>query len=360
MRALVLGDGASGKSAKAALAARGVCDVETADGFDLVVASPGIRVIGELQFGVEALAERGVKMLAVTGSKGKSSVVKLVAHALRLAGFRAVECGNWGLPVSAVGDCDWAVVEVSSFQMETSNFKPGTFEAATVLNLQEDHLDRHGSLALYHALKMRLLDAAKKRVAPGEGDKSSDALFAGSYFDNAILRDNARAAISLMRAAGLGDETVARAFASFEPLAHRMQRLGVSGGMLCIDDSKATSVAALAAGVEMAPGRVRLVAGGRAKGDDPRLALPLLTKRVEKVYLIGECADAFFDAWSPSVPCEKCGTMERAVGSAFRDAEEGDTLLLSPGAASFDGFKSFGERGDVFAGLVAKEGQDRK
>lgn len=358
MRALVLGLGASGKAAKAALEGRGD-SVDAVEGYDLVVASPGVRVVSELQFGVERLRERGVRLLAVTGSKGKSSVVKFVADALSRSGMKAVPCGNYGLPVTAVGECDWAVVEVSSFQMETSNFQPGTFAAAAVLNLQEDHLDRHGSAAVYHALKRRLLGAAERPVTAADGADGA-ALLAGSYFDNEILRPNGFAAIALLRVAGLRDAAIADAFASFEPLAHRMQTVGVFGGVRCIDDSKATSVAALAAGVAMAGRGVRLIAGGRAKGDDPKSALPLLTRGAKKVYLIGECAEAFSEAWSGGVDCEICGTMERAVERAFADAEEGGTLLLSPGAASFDQFHGFGERGDVFAALVANEGKKRQ
>lgn len=355
MRALVLGDGVSGRAAKAALAARG-CETETADGFDLVVASPGVRVVSELQFGVEALAARGVGLLAVTGSKGKSSVVKLVAEALGIAGFRAVPCGNYGLPVSAVGECDWAVVEVSSFQMETTNLQPGTFAAATVLNLQRDHLDRHGSEALYHALKRRLLEAARKAVS-AEDAADAEGLLAGSYFDNPVLRRNGLAAIALLRVAGVPDEAAREAFRRFEPLPHRMQEVGVFRGIRCIDDSKATSIAALAAALEMCSGRVRLIAGGRAKGDDPAEAKSLLTAKAEKVYLIGECAKAFSGAWKEVVDCEVCGTLEAAVAKAFAESKGGETLLLSPGTASFDQFANFGERGDVFAQLAKKEGR---
>ncbi len=355
VKALVLGRGRSGRAAEAALAASGAA-VDSVEGYDLVVASPGVRVVSELQYGVERLKARGTRLLAVTGSKGKSSVVKLVADALTLAGLRAVACGNYGLPVAGVAECDWAVVEVSSFQMETTNLAPDAFEAATVLNMQEDHLDRHGSIAVYHGLKRRLLGMAKRAVSSADGAGGA-ALLAGSYFDNNVLRPNGFAAIALLRAAGLGDAAIAEAFRRFEPLPHRMNELGVFRGVRCIDDSKATSIAALAAGVEMAGGRVRLIAGGRAKGDDAKSVRSLLTNRVKKVYLIGECSDSLSKAWAGAADCEVCGTMDRAVKRAFSEAAEGDTLLLSPGTASFDQFKSFEERGEVFARLVKQEGQ---
>ena len=362
MKALVLGRGASGKGAGRLLASRGL-EVDYAEGYDIVVASPGIRTESELQLGCEELRRRGVRLLAVTGSKGKSSVVKLVAEAVN-----GIPCGNFGTSVSEVaatpwpdGKAKWAVVEVSSFQLETTTLAPDAFEAAAVLNLQEDHLDRHGSAGTYHALKMKLLSFAGRGICAWEigGAEMDDAsrLMRGSYFDNEVLRANGAAAVALMRAAGLDDAAIAAAFAAFAPLPHRMQRVGEFGGVLCIDDSKATSIAALRAGVRMAGRPVRLIAGGLAKGDDPADAIADLTAMVKKVYLIGQSAEVFGKAWNVVVDCEVCETMERAVSSAMREAETGEAVLLSPGTASFDQFHSFGERGDVFAALVKKEGQ---
>jgi len=356
VRSLVLGRGKSGTAAAKELERRG-SSVAFADNVDLVVASPGVRVVSELQFGCEELKRRGWKLLAVTGSKGKSSVVKVVAEALVLAGQRAIPCGNYGRPV-----CDliseepgWAVVEVSSFQLETTTLAADTFEAAVVLNLQEDHLDRHGSLSVYHALKLKLLTFAALAYGPGEAPPAKS-FIAGSYFDNEILRDNGSAAVALMRAAGLSDDQIRSAFVAFVPLPHRMNLVFERKGVRYFDDSKATSLAALEAGVKMAGSSVRLIAGGLPKGDDPRAVRPTLTERVKKVYLIGQSAQRFCSAWSDVVDCEVCETLERAVQSVCREAEKGDCVLLSPGAASFDQFHSFEERGDVFASLVQKGG----
>ena len=404
---LVIGKGSSGKAAAALAEAQGR-PVEFADGVGLVVASPGVRVMSELEYGCRELKRLGVKMLAVTGSKGKSSVVKLVADALNLAGMHATPCGNYGLPVSELArtlqsapstvsperseprqrsleGCEaqapipqqWAVVEVSSFMLETTNLPPGTFEAAAILNLQEDHLDRHGSVEVYHALKRRLLAMTR----PGEAHDMTiydghhflesvckdgpDELYDGSYFDNPVLSRNALAACFLLFAAGVDEKTIRRAFLEFEPLPHRMQTVAEIDGVRYVDDSKATSIAALVAGVEMVPKpwvfsssrNVRLIAGGLPKGDDPKIALPILTERVKKVYLIGQSAELFCSVWKDDVDCEVCETLDRAVEAARREAEKGDTVLLSPGTASFDQFQSFGERGDVFASLVKKEGQ---
>ena len=461
MRSLVLGNGRSGQAAAALLRREG-WEVRILDGNDswpggewnLCVTSPGIPlthrwqiaaraagvpVISELQLGAERYRARGGRMLAVTGSKGKSSVVKLVADALG-----GIPCGNYGTPLCEVvlgnSQLKWAVVEVSSFQMETTELPPDTFEAAAVLNLQEDHLDRHGSVAVYHALKRKLLTFAKVRIMGtdpeswgmengerGTGSLGTDpenfgdrpqncgaktlgtdpenrgndiALFAKSYFDNPILIDNALCAVALLRAAGLSDDAIRAAFLRFEPLPHRMQTVCEEAGVTWIDDSKATSIAALVAGVTMAAHRfsgsvpkdsgsvprickplrgsvpnvfkpsrgsvpkdsgsvprVRLIAGGLPKGDDPAMARDCLAAGVRKVYLIGQCAGEMETAWKDTVPCEMCGTLERAVAAAARDAETGDCVLLSPGTASFDQFKSYGERGDRFASFCRNRPQ---
>ncbi|MBR1588774.1 MAG: UDP-N-acetylmuramoyl-L-alanine--D-glutamate ligase, partial [Kiritimatiellae bacterium] len=370
-------------------------DVWPGGAWDLCVTSPGIpldhpwqaaaraagvKVVSELQLGASRWKGR---TLAVTGSKGKSSVVKLIADTLNLAGVPAVPCGNYGTPLCEVvnrsgGEADvWAVVEVSSFQMETTDgFRP---DAAAILNLQEDHLDRHGSVEAYHALKRKLLAGARQAFACDlealgrlKGSKGLEAskdikglkdlkapkdldLLRGSCFDNEILRPNGLIAIALMRVAGLDDVQIADGFRAFEPLPHRMQLVAERGGVRYVDDSKATSLAALAAGVAMCGGPVRLVAGGLAKGDDPKSVIPRLLSAVKKVYLIGRCADQFLSAWREAVPCEVCGTLDRAVEAARRDAVAGETVLLSPGAASFDQFDSYGVRGDAFASFVCAE-----
>jgi len=409
-KALVFGYGRSGKAAKALLERDGFavtaldegransdvpCHASAGgslptDDFDFAIVSPGLALThpwiieakrrgiplkSELQLGCEELKRRGWKLLAVTGSKGKSSVVKVVTDAICLDGRQAVACGNYGVPVCEVAvsrrtsasAASWAVVEVSSFMMETTELPADTFEAAVILNLQEDHLDRHGSVEVYHALKRKLLTMARRPMDfSGErtkhdlqehGWEGGCACYAGSYFDNEILVVNGAAAQGLMRAVepALDVETLRRAFSAFVPLPHRMNLLAEIDGVRYIDDSKATSLSALAAGVKMAwPRRVRLIAGGLAKGDDPAAVVPVLTNRVKKVYLIGRSAESFAKAWQASVDCEVCETLERAVTAARREAEKGETVLLSPGTASFDQFRSFGERGDVFADLVKK------
>lgn len=380
-RVLVLGRGGSGTAAEKLARSLGYETLSVAGesvlppgDFVFAVASPGIPpshewfsqcaarsipVTSELAFGCRELKRRGWRLFAVTGSKGKSSVVKLVAEAIALTGERAVACGNYGLPVSEVAlshPQGAAVVEVSSFMMETTDLAEGFFEAAAIVNLQEDHLDRHGSVEAYHALKLKLLTMAKKSFSPPFVRPGAELVPPGSYFSNDVLLCNAAAAIGLMREALVGDKLIAQAFARFEPLAHRMQKVCVIGDVTYIDDSKATSLDAMIAAVEMSRAPVRLIAGGLPKGDDPAKALPALTKRVKKVYIIGRSAEVFSAAWSQALDCEISVTMEAAVEAVKRDAVAGETVLLSPGAASYDQFENFERRGEVFASLVKKEG----
>jgi UDP-N-acetylmuramoylalanine--D-glutamate ligase len=376
------------------------CRELPAGAFDLCVTSPGIAlshpwlaacrsrgvpVIAETELGFACWPGR---VLAVTGSKGKTSLVKLCADTLNRAGVPAAPAGNYGTPLSRLAleqpQLAWAVVEVSSFQLEHFDcFRPNV---AILLNMQADHLDRHASLAEYRDLKLRLFarqgagdvallpegldDAgavppAATRLRFGDGaacDWRYDAQavhaggrairIAGSYFDNRILGLAAAAGAGALAACGLDDAAIARGFASFEPLPHRMQRVAERGGVVFIDDSKATSLSAVAAALQMRSEPVRLIAGGRLKEHDLDGLKELLTSRVRKVYLIGECAGRMLSAWSGALPCEVCGTLDAAVGAAAREARAGEAVLLSPGCASFDQFGSYRERGERFTRLV--------
>jgi len=373
--------------------------------FDLCVTSPafamshpwieacrsrGLTVISELELG--ACYWPG-KILAVTGSKGKSSLVKLCADTLNGAGVSASPAGNYGIPLCRLvleqPGLTWAVTEVSSFQMEhTLTFSP---DIAILLNLQADHFDRHADMAEYKGLKLSLFKAMRPgtvallpaglddegRVPGGVerlrfgADAGCDWAYAdhavigmlggrlckvemrGSWFDNVILGLAAAAGAAALRHAGLSDAQVENGLADFVPLAHRVQRVGESRQGVCfVDDSKATSLAATAAALQMVRKPVRLIAGGLLKENDLESLKELLTQTTKKVYLIGRCAGQMAQAWSTSVPCEECDTLERAVASAVREAQAGDTVLLSPGTASFDQFTSYRERGERFIAQV--------
>jgi UDP-N-acetylmuramoylalanine--D-glutamate ligase len=277
---------------------------------------------------------------------------------------------------------DWLVVEVSSFQLETvQEFHP---QIGVLLNVLPNHLDRHGDMETYRALKLRLFEnmtgsgtailpfelfqtleeifpevgkisfgteeGADYRFVDGKVGKID---FSGTYFDNEVLGAAAAAVTAVGEACGLPAEALERSARSFEPLAHRMQTVAQIGGVRFVDDSKATNLAAMCAALRMSRGRVHLIAGGRAKENDFSFAKDLLEQRVSRLYLIGEASTAMQSAWEGCVECIPCQTLERAVAVAWEYAAPGDTVLLSPACTSFDQFGSFAERGDVFARAAA-------
>ena len=352
-------------------------------------AARGIPVVGEMELGFVFWPG---KILAITGSKGKTSAVKLAADALTAAGQPATPAGNYGIPLSACvldqPGLPWAVVEISSFQLEqVETFKPAV---AVLLNLQADHLDRHHTMEAYTRAKLRLfarqgrgdvalLPAGQSslaaacpggvsvqtfgagagdwcytpgRVAGRVGAVPIEVALAGTWYDNPVLGEAAAALAGALHACGLEPAQIAAGFAAFRPLAHRMQRVGRIRGVVYIDDSKATSLAALGAALRMTREPVRLIAGGRLKETDLETVKELLTKRVKKVYLIGESTRPLGEAWTPAVPCAACGDLERAVAMAAAEAEPGDAVILSPGCASFDQFEGYRQRGECFTRLV--------
>ncbi|MCL2104498.1 MAG: UDP-N-acetylmuramoyl-L-alanine--D-glutamate ligase [Kiritimatiellaeota bacterium] len=368
--------------------------------FDVCVASPGfaldhpwivacaergVPVISELELG--ASYWRG-KILAVTGSKGKSSLVKFCSDTLCLAGVAATPAGNYGVPMCQLvmekPDVQWAVVEVSSFQMEHSpSFHP---HIAILLNLQPDHLDRHGSFEEYRRLKFALfanmgaddfallpqgLDAegmlpegvpremfssavgCHRMQAGAVGFEAQGVSLAGTWFDNEVLAPAAAAGGAALRRIGLTPEQIQKGLEAFAPLPHRMQEIGTDArGVTWVDDSKATSLSALAAALKMARKPVRLIAGGVLKEKDLKFLTNLLAETTRKVYIMGQCAGQMVDAWASAVPCEIYGTIERAVSAAAQDAQRDEIVLLSPGTASFDQFSGYRERGERFTELV--------
>ena len=434
-RALVCGLGASGVAAARLLRAEGaeVCAVderETAENlasaaalaalgcavvlgartppagdFDVAVASPGLPASGPF---LTAVAQRGIPLLAemelgwsrfrgrtitVTGSNGKSSVVKALAECLAAAGRRAAPCGNYGMPVCqavAGAALDWLVIEASSFQLETcAEFRP---DVAVLLNVLPNHLDRHGTLEAYARLKARMFARqgaggvaltppewrerfrswsggggrwatfgaderddfrhAPHRLAEGGGAEID---VAGSYFDNEVLGPNAAALFGAARAAGVPPATVGATLRGFRSLPHRAEPVGEFGGVLYVNDSKATNLSALIASVRMQARPVWLIAGGRPKEADFSAAQPTLRARVRGAFLIGEAAPAMAAAWGATVPCETCGTLARAVAAARRAARPGDVVLLAPACTSYDQFRAYGERGDAFRKFASEK-----
>jgi UDP-N-acetylmuramoylalanine--D-glutamate ligase len=376
---------------------------------DAVVVSPGVPMDRPLladarQKGVPVVAEVELAyplvqgpIVAITGSNGKSTTTALTGAMVRAAGIPVEVCGNIGVPL--IGLVDGApgrvfIVELSSFQIEgIVTFKP---RAAALLNISEDHLDRYGTMAAYVAAKKRLfrdMDAegiavlnaddpeaadaetlARKRwfsrrgpvadgcwaapdgrvleVSPGEADlilfEAGDVPLAGVQ-----NLENAMASALLARAIGAEPEEIRKGLRGFQGLPHRMQRAGERGGVVFYDDSKGTNPGATAKSLEgFADGTVHLILGGRNKGADLASLTPLVRQKVRRVYLIGEAADEFAEALEGAVPFERSETLDRAVRSAAAAARPGEAVVLSPACASFDQFRNFVHRGEVFQSIV--------
>ena len=375
--------------------------------FSVCVLSPGIDSSSDWVRGIEKRRVPVVpelelgwlrcscRILAVTGSNGKSTFVKLCRDSLVKAGLRAEPAGNYGMPLCTAArmsaQLDWVVVEVSSFQLEkTDQFRP---DVGVLLNIVPNHLDRHHDMETYAALKRRLFarmidkdtavapvelagaisalpgfrgklvtfgssDAAdcvygKSQVTAGAPGKRHSISLAGTMFDNDVLGPAAAAAVGAVEACGLPGDCVGAAAAAFKPLAHRMQRVAERDGVLFVDDSKGTNLAAMGAALRLAQRPVRLIAGGLLKEKKLDTVKELLEEKAVAVYLIGAGASAMEKAWHDVVPCLVCGGIDEAVKTAWNDAREGDMVLLSPGCASFDQFRNFEQRGERFAEIVA-------
>lgn len=408
-KALVVGCGRSGRAAEALLRSEGasvvsICQEITPDyryedlhfDPDVAVISPGfslghpwikdmidrgVPLLSELELG---WSRRHCPVIAVTGSNGKSTVVKWISEALQEAGLKAVPCGNYGFPVCAAAMLadvpDWLVMEVSSFQLETvQEFRP---EIGLLLNILPNHLDRHGSMEAYRNTKLRLFEnmlPTDTAVIPCGllsymNRKSTDILktfgtdpvadfcyqdgrigpvnLNGTRFANEILGQAGAAVAAVCAACGIPPQAVETVARSFVPLPHRTALVAEINGVKYVDDSKATNLVAMCAAVRMCAGKVHLIAGGRPKESDFSLAKDLLAQRVSCLYLIGEASGAMQAAWGDAVRCNSCGTLEAAVAAAYKQAKPGDTVLLSPACTSFDQFRDFNERGDCFAAAV--------
>jgi UDP-N-acetylmuramoylalanine--D-glutamate ligase len=408
-KALIVGCGRSGRAAEALLRSEGctvvnICGETTPDysyeemHFDpeVAVVSPGLSlkhpwITDLIERGIPLLSElelgwsrRHCPVIAVTGSNGKSTVVKWISEALEQAGKKAIPCGNYGFPVCAAAMLpegpDWLVIEVSSFQLETvQKFRP---DIGLLLNLLPNHLDRHGSMEAYRDLKLRLFENMQAtdtaiipfEMFPGIGKKSSrvwktfgtepgadfrydggrvgEIDLNGTGFANEILGAAGAAVAAVCNACGIPPSAVEASARAFEPLPHRMTRVAEIDGVQYVDDSKATNMAAMCAAVKMCPGKVHLIVGGRAKERDFSLAKDLLAQRVSHLYLIGEASGAMQAAWGDAVRFDSCGTLKAAVIAAQKQAKPGETVLLSPACTSFDQFRDFNERGDCFAAAV--------
>ncbi|MFT3782336.1 MAG: UDP-N-acetylmuramoyl-L-alanine--D-glutamate ligase [Nibricoccus sp.] len=404
----VLGGGVSGRAVCALLAkleAKAVLFDEKQDGAHreftpaeaaahrLVIFSPGFRpdhrwlvtarisgcmLLGELDFA--ALFWRGT-VIAITGTNGKTTLTEFLTHALRSIKRDAKATGNVGysfsqLVVDEEGGVfdDVAVCEVSSFQAETLvHFRA---DATLWTNFAEDHLERHPGMRGYFEAKWRLLDrtlggvvlagsSVQKyaiecgRALPAEAcvateDQPADVLLSGTIFEHYPQRENFILAAAWWRHAGLPETALYAAAQSFKLGRHRLARVAIKGGVHYWNDSKATNFHAVEAALAGFAAPVCVILGGRGKGGDIASFVARIAPKLKHAFIIGETAHTLAEACAArKVPHTVCATLADAVKNAAATAAPGENVLLSPGFASFDMFRSYEDRGDQFEQIVA-------
>jgi UDP-N-acetylmuramoylalanine--D-glutamate ligase len=319
-----------------------------------------VPIWGEIELGYRLLA--GNPFLGVTGTNGKTTTCELLGEMFRAAGRTVAVAGNVGRPLTSFDGAlpadAWIVCELSSFQLE--DVRELSCDVAVLLNLEPDHLDRHGSFDAYRAAKLRIFERARVKIVPrglgldGIEFSPDDALPAEPLIPGAHNRANAAAAVAAARAAGLDDGAIAAALRTFPGVEHRLEVVGDHRGVRWVNDSKATNTAAARRGIAAYANQpLRLILGGSLKGESFEELAGALPDGVRSVDLIGEASDELAAA------LERCGRQYRrsgdlasAVDAIAREAEPGDVVLLSPACASYDQFRNYEERGDAFRRLV--------
>ena len=367
---------------------------------DLLVVSPGIdtygpvvaaysagagEVIGEVEL---AYRHYDGRIVAITGTNGKTTTTELVERILNHAGLPAVACGNYGRPVCEVVRGaevpEVLALEASSFQLETIvDFRP---DVAVWLNFAPDHMDRYPDVDSYRRAKLRVftnqtaddvavvrrgeeLGALRARrvefaIADAGAGWTSDGrcirldgaelldLETGSHLRGRHNAENAMAAMAACAALGVDPATAAAAFDGYAPPRHRCELVRTLDGIEWLNDSKATNLHALESALVSQTRPVVLVAGGKEKGLDYRPLLPTLGERCVAMVTFGEISGKLAELASHRVPVEPVATLAEAVDAAQRHAVRGSTVLFSPGTSSFDQFSGYEARGDAFCRLV--------
>jgi len=353
----------------------------------------GVPILSEIDLGFRALERSGTRCIAITGTNGKTTTTALVAHLLQAAGVPAAAAGNIGRPLADIAVSgeryQWLAVEVSSFQLHDSpHFVP---EIGVLTNLAPDHLDRYPSVEAYYADKQLLFKNAADRHVwvlnaddPAVLDLAARArgrrvLFslerpADGWYEpkgrllrlgdtHLLLRDelrllgdhnvaNALAAALAVRETGVAPGAIGAGLRSFTPLPHRLEPVREVGGVLWINDSKATNVASTVVAVEAMSRPFVLLLGGRHKGEPYTRLAPLLRDACRLVIAYGEAGPIVAQDLAGRAPLERGATFEDVVARARRAARPGDAVLLSPACSSYDMFKNYEERGATFRRLV--------
>ena len=379
-------------------------------GLDLIVVSPGVPAKIPL---LETARSQGIpvwseielawrflrgKLIAITGSNGKTTTTSLVAHILKTANIPTLVGGNIGTPllarVESSMDTTVTVAEISSFQLETIEaFRP---EIGVLLNLTPDHLERHESFEQYAVAKMRMFEnqlerdfailnaddpevtrrmpsrphiywfSRQKRVAQGAFLLNDQIIFRNDGSETFLMRredialkgdhnlENVLAACAVCYLAGADPASIASGVKTFQGVEHRLEFVRQINGVAFYNDSKATNVDATVKAVESFPGSLIVILGGKDKGTGYAELREPLRQRARLVLLIGAAAEKIAAQLEGAVPIEHAGTIGRAVEVAAERANPGDLVLLTPACASFDQFENYEHRGRVFKELVAK------
>ncbi len=352
----------------------------------LAFASAGAPIIGETEL---AFAYCTARIIAITGTNGKTTTTALLEHVLRAAGHTAIACGNYGYPLSAVvmedPQPEFAVLEVSSFQMETIvNFRP---EVAIWLNFAPDHMDRYRKVEDYYNAKLRIfenmdetqlaivrvgenLPGLRPRVVEFSAVESSGQLsyahghimeggealmtLRGTTMEQAHNAENSMAATLACRAVGLSDAEITEGIHSFSPPGHRCETVAEIDGVLWLNDSKSTNLHSTEAAVRSQTRPVILLAGGKDKGLDYSAINPMLQQKARLCVSFGQIAGQLEQTFAPVCRTVRVETVEEAVAVAAAEAERGDVVLFSPGTSSFDQFTGYVQRGQCFRDAVMK------
>ncbi len=345
------------------------------DGVELVIKGPGVRPASPLPTAARARAipiwseaELGYRLLpgnpivGVTGTKGKTTVTRLLGAMFDAAGRPAVLAGNEHVPLSEVaGDVEcgtWIVCELSSFAL--ADIDTFACDVAVLVNLEPDHLDYHGTFEQYRDAKLRIFERARAKVVPrgfgieGTTFAADDPLPAEPAMRGEHNRENAAAATAAARAAGLPDDAIAEALRTFPGVEHRLELVAEIDGVRYVNDSKATNTTAARRGIAAyAAEPLHLILGGSLKGESFDRLAASLPETVKSIDLIGEAGDELAAALDRAGRrYRRSGTLDAAFAAAAREAVRGDVVLLSPACASFDQYRNFEERGEAFRRLV--------
>ena len=354
----------------------------------------GLPIFSEIEF-ASWLCQGTI--VAVTGSNGKTTTTTLLGQVFAAAGIDTQVCGNVGLPFSEVvrkvPEDGIAVVEISTFQLEAiADFQP---HVALILNLTPDHLDRHGTFEAYKKLKYRIGEnqagddylilnrddqtimgdapesKARKLYFSAEDNAEADAFVKDGVLktrfngrEQEIIKasdilipgphnlQNAAAAACAAIVMGVAPATIAKTLRTFAGVEHRLEKVKNVAGIAFVNDSKATNVDAVCYALRSVDTPLYLIAGGRDKGADFTRIIEFGKDKIRGIVALGEAKEKVFNALGKEFPVQLVGTMEEAVESCFEMAYPGETVLLSPGCASFDMFKDYEHRGRIFKQAV--------